>query len=60
MVPESVEKDKILYEVRLSLFGLIPLWKVKRTKRELKKYALISSNKKRMIELEFIDRKEVY
>lgn len=58
MVTEPVEKNQKLYEVRLFLFGLIPLWEVRRTKRELKEYARLLSNKKRILEVVFIDDEE--
>lgn len=50
-------REKSLYEVRLYLFG-IPLWKVKRTKRELLVYATMVSNKNKIIELKFLKERK--
>lgn len=46
-------EDNTLYVVRLLLFGFIPLWKVKHTKNEWKKIALIKSSKNKIIEYQF-------
>ncbi|HGJ2148686.1 TPA: hypothetical protein ACJU95_000610 [Streptococcus pneumoniae] len=49
---ESTEdtEDNTLYVGRLLLFGFIPLWKVKHTKNEWKKIALIESSKNKIVE----------
>ena len=46
-------ENNTLYVVRLLLFGFIPLWKVKHTKNEWKKIALIKSSKNKIIECQF-------
>lgn len=46
--------DKILYSARLYLFGVIPLWNVKRTKQEWRRHILLGSRNK-LIELQFIE-----
>jgi len=46
-------KDNTLYVGRLLLFGFIPLWKVKHTKNEWKKIALIESSKNKIVEYQF-------
>ena len=46
-------EDNTFYVVRLLLFGFIPLWKVKHTKNEWKKIALIKSSKNKIIEYQF-------
>ena len=50
--PEDTE-DNTLYVGRLLLFGFIPLWKVKHTKNEWKKIALIESSKNKIVEYQF-------
>ncbi|MCQ9213716.1 hypothetical protein MU448_04605 [Streptococcus sp. O1] len=50
-------QEESLYEVRLCLFG-IPLWKIKRIKRELRMYVAMTSNKKKIIELKFIEEEK--
>jgi hypothetical protein len=46
-------EDNTLYVGRLLLFGFIPLWKVKHTKNEWKKIALIESSKNKIVEYQF-------
>ena len=46
-------KGNTLYVGRLLLFGFIPLWKVKHTKNEWKKIALIKSSKNKIIKYQF-------
>lgn len=50
--PEDTE-DNTLYVGRLLLFGFIPLWKVKHTKNEWKKIALMESSKNKIVEYQF-------
>ncbi|MHA2629003.1 hypothetical protein ACXZ88_12555 [Streptococcus agalactiae] len=50
--------DEILYTGRLSLFGVIPLWKVKYTKREWQRIALMGSKRNKIVECQFIDDEE--
>lgn len=50
--------DEILYTGTLSLFGVIPLWKVKYTKREWQRIALMQSKRNKIVECQFIDDKE--
>lgn len=49
--------NEILYVARLYLFGVIPLWKVKRTKQEWKRLMLLETRNK-LIELQFIEAEE--
>ncbi|MHA2719540.1 hypothetical protein [Streptococcus agalactiae] len=51
-------KDEILYTGRLLLFGVIPLWKIKNTKREWEQLITLEHKRKRLIEVVFIDDKE--
>ena len=56
--PEDTEdtedtEDNTLYVGRLLLFGFIPLWKVKHTKNEWEKIALIESSKNKIVEYQF-------
>lgn len=46
-------EDNMLYVGKLLLFGFIPLWKVKHTKNEWKKIALIESSKNKIVEYQF-------
>lgn len=46
-------EDNTLYVGRLLLFGFIPLWKVKHTKNEWKKIALIERSKNKIVEYQF-------
>ncbi|MGJ0023277.1 hypothetical protein [Streptococcus dysgalactiae] len=50
--------NEILYVARLYLFGVIPLWKVKRTKQEWKRLMLLEYRKNKIIELQFIEAEE--
>lgn len=50
--------DEILYTERLSLFGVIPLWKVKYTRREWQRIALMDSKRNKIVECQFIDDEE--
>ncbi|WP_449448656.1 hypothetical protein [Streptococcus suis] len=50
-------ENEILYVARLYLFGVIPLWKVKRTKQEWKRHILLETRNK-LIELQFIEAEE--
>ncbi|MDQ8821258.1 hypothetical protein RFF58_09640 [Streptococcus ruminantium] len=52
------EKNDELYVVRLYLFDIIPLWKVRKTRRELEEEAILSSSWRKMIEYIFIDDEE--
>lgn len=52
------QKDETLYVGRLYLFGIIPLWKVKKTKREWLQEAALMSTKRKIIECVFIDDDE--
>ena len=47
--------DEILYTGRLYLFGVIPLWKVKYTKREWKQFMFLEYKRNKLIKLQFID-----
>ena len=49
--------DEILYTARLYLFGVIPLWNVKRTKKEWRRHILLEIRNK-LIELQFIEDEE--
>ena len=51
------QKDETLYVGRLYLFG-IPLWKMKKTKREWLEAAALMSTKRKRIECVFIDDEE--
>lgn len=51
------QKKEPLYIGRLRLFG-IPLWKVKKTKREWLREAALISTKRKIIECVFIDDEE--
>ena len=51
------QKDETLYVGRLYLFG-IPLWKVKKTKREWLQAATLMSTKRKIIKCVFIDDDE--
>ncbi|WP_407697169.1 hypothetical protein [Streptococcus pluranimalium] len=51
-------KDEILYTGRLLLFGVIPLWKIKHTKREWEQLITLEHKRNRLIEVVFIDDKE--
>ncbi|HEN9424931.1 TPA: hypothetical protein ACGOA7_001611 [Streptococcus agalactiae] len=51
------QKDEILYVGRLYLFG-IPLWKVKKTKRDWLEATALMSTKRKRIECVFIDDEE--
>ncbi|MHA2669414.1 hypothetical protein [Streptococcus agalactiae] len=51
-------KDEILYTGRLLLFGVIPLWKIKHTKREGEQLITLEHKRNRLIEVVFIDDKE--
>ena len=46
-------EDNTLYVGRLLLFGFIPLWKVKHTKDEWEKIALMESSKNKIVEYQF-------
>ena len=46
-------EDNTLYVGRLLLFGFIPLWKVKHTKNEWEKIALIESSKNKIVKYQF-------
>lgn len=46
-------KDNTLYVGRLLLFGFVPLWKVKHTKNEWEKIALIESSKNKIVKYQF-------
>lgn len=46
-------KDNTLYVGRLLLFGFVPLWKVKHTKNEWEKIALIESLKNKIVKYQF-------
>lgn len=50
--------DEILYTGRLSLFGVIPLWKVKYTKREWQRIALMGPKRNKIVECQVIDDEE--
>ncbi|BBE40042.1 hypothetical protein MP619_04545 [Streptococcus dysgalactiae] len=50
--------NEILYVARLYLFGVIPLWKVKRTKQKWKRLMLLEYRKNKIIELQFIEAEE--
>lgn len=45
----------IRYTGRLYLFGVIPLWKVKHTKREWKQLMFLEYKRNKLSELQFID-----
>lgn len=51
-------KDEILYTGRLLLFVVIPLWKIKHTKREWEQLIILEHKRNRLIEVVFIDDKE--
>ncbi|HEN7668413.1 TPA: hypothetical protein U7L89_000139 [Streptococcus agalactiae] len=51
------QKDETLYVGRLNLFG-IPLWKVKKPKREWLEAAALMTTKRKRIECVFIDDEE--
>ncbi|HER7645877.1 TPA: hypothetical protein VMI05_000854 [Streptococcus pyogenes] len=51
------QKDETLYVGRLYLFG-IPLWKMKKTKREWLEAAALMYTKRKRIECVFIDDEE--
>ncbi|OFP33871.1 hypothetical protein HMPREF2991_06430 [Streptococcus sp. HMSC072D07] len=46
-------EDKTLYVGRLLLFGFVPLWKVKHTKHEWEKIALIESSQNKIVKYQF-------
>ena len=45
--------DNTLYVGRLYLFGFFPLWRVKHTKNEWKKLAMLESTKIKVVEYRF-------
>ncbi|WP_373983981.1 hypothetical protein [Streptococcus agalactiae] len=51
-------KDEILDTGRLLLFGMIPLWKIKHTKRVWEQLITLEHKRNRLIEVVFIDDKE--
>lgn len=51
-------QEEIVYEARIVLFGVIPLWRVKHTKREWQRLITLQFKKNKTIQLEFIDSKK--
>lgn len=47
--------DEILYTGRVTLFGVIPLWKVKHTKREWQCIEVLESKRNKIVEFQFIE-----
>ncbi|VTP85966.1 hypothetical protein [Streptococcus equi] len=50
--------NEILYTARLYLFGVIPLWKIKRTKQDWKLLIFLECRKNKIIEFQFIEAAE--
>lgn len=48
-------QEETVYEARILLFGFIPLWRVKHTKREWQRLIALQFKKNKIIHLEFID-----